>query len=516
MDVSERTSPYLIRWAPWIIGVLAVLARAGVAFSTGRTAEDALITLRYAENLAAGQGYVYNPGEHVLGTTTPLYTILLAVLSWLHGPGAAPIVWGKVLNILADGATCVLLCLWMRRCEKPCAGLLAAALYAVDTRAVNWNGSGMETGLVTLAGIAAIAAYAYGRSSWSAIALALLALLRFDGLLLAGILLIAYIVHERKFPLRPALLFLALLLPWMVFAFLYFGSPVPTSIQAKLVIYPRLTEGAFPHLGSFLHQMIGSVADGLLAVAFVIGTVRVLWIGTSQYRIRQAAGLEGNLEADTRSLAPALIWTVCWFGLFATAKLILFGWYLVPPLPIYLAIAAFGFIECVQWVAGAIHPIRRWLPAACCMAIVIGSASALPGLQRWLSRVQADEDAFRRPVGEWLRDHTHAGDTIMVESIGYIGYYSQRRILDAAGLVSPRVLSSYRKEIACPLWDILKRFHPPLALLYEREYAWVKSSAYRERESLEADYDIVRRWPPVAGAQAGSGFVLLRYKGALH
>ena len=37
--------------------------------------DDAYITYRYARNLATGRGFVYNPGEAVMGTTAPLSTI---------------------------------------------------------------------------------------------------------------------------------------------------------------------------------------------------------------------------------------------------------------------------------------------------------------------------------------------------------------------------------------------------------------------------------------------------------
>ena len=47
--------------------------------------DDAMITFRVAENLAYGRGFVYNPGEYVQVTTTPLYTMLLAGGSWLLG-----------------------------------------------------------------------------------------------------------------------------------------------------------------------------------------------------------------------------------------------------------------------------------------------------------------------------------------------------------------------------------------------------------------------------------------------
>ena len=45
--------------------------------------DDPFITFRYAQNLRAGLGFVYNPGERVLSTTTPLYTLLLTGLSFL-------------------------------------------------------------------------------------------------------------------------------------------------------------------------------------------------------------------------------------------------------------------------------------------------------------------------------------------------------------------------------------------------------------------------------------------------
>ncbi len=59
-----------------------------LAFS-GWGNDDPYITYRYAHNLAAGKGFVYNPGEQVLSTTTPLFTLLLAL--------AAP-VWEKLTN----------------------------------------------------------------------------------------------------------------------------------------------------------------------------------------------------------------------------------------------------------------------------------------------------------------------------------------------------------------------------------------------------------------------------------
>src|SRR5689334_227035 len=56
------------------MALLAILVRSWIAWRTHYTLDDALISLRYAENLAQGHGFVFNPGERILGTTTPLYT----------------------------------------------------------------------------------------------------------------------------------------------------------------------------------------------------------------------------------------------------------------------------------------------------------------------------------------------------------------------------------------------------------------------------------------------------------
>src|SRR5512147_2730340 len=58
--------------------VLAILT--GLAFAPF-TYDDGYITYRYADNLSLGRGLVFNPGENVLGTTAPMFAVLLAGLT---------------------------------------------------------------------------------------------------------------------------------------------------------------------------------------------------------------------------------------------------------------------------------------------------------------------------------------------------------------------------------------------------------------------------------------------------
>ncbi len=44
--------------------------------------DDAYITFRYARNMAEGKGLVYNPGERIQGSSTPLFLMLLGGLGF--------------------------------------------------------------------------------------------------------------------------------------------------------------------------------------------------------------------------------------------------------------------------------------------------------------------------------------------------------------------------------------------------------------------------------------------------
>ena len=58
--------------------------------------DDAFILLRYAENLAAGHGPVFNPGERVEGFTSPAMVVIEAGLLRL---GVEPLLAVKLFGI---------------------------------------------------------------------------------------------------------------------------------------------------------------------------------------------------------------------------------------------------------------------------------------------------------------------------------------------------------------------------------------------------------------------------------
>ena len=122
--------------------------------------DDAWITYRYAEHIGSGQGFVYNPGERVLGTSTPLYTLLLAAA---HLVGIPVPIFSFVVGYLAALGILGGVYLLTRLLHSERAGLLAVAVLVMTPQFHKVATYGMETPLYVCMIVYAFLAYATGR-----------------------------------------------------------------------------------------------------------------------------------------------------------------------------------------------------------------------------------------------------------------------------------------------------------------------------------------------------------------
>lgn len=113
--------------------------------------DDALISLRYAENLATGNGLVWNVGERVEGYTNFLWTLLMAAVHTLPLDRI-----GICLAIQILGIPLLWACLWATvHLARTCRLLPASACCALLLTALHYNLlyfglMGMETALLTV------------------------------------------------------------------------------------------------------------------------------------------------------------------------------------------------------------------------------------------------------------------------------------------------------------------------------------------------------------------------------
>jgi hypothetical protein len=465
---SEASAGQRLPGWVWGCALLAVAIRAGVAATTHFTNEDFFITLRYARNIGGGLGFCYNPGERYLGTTTPLYALFLGLAVWLGLPAAA---CGKAANVLADGLLCIVIYRWLTKLGYERAGRIAALLLAVDPLQIRWSISGMETSIATLLCATAFLLYSERRTTLLFVDLGFLFLVRWDSLLLTGVLLGCVVLRDRRVPVRGLLAFVAIAAPWTLFAASYFGSPIPGTMAAKATVYGWRFQGRIlPGAPKLLYRIYGTPGYAALAALAAAGLIRAI-------RCRMAG------------MAPAVAWAALYWAAFLISKNLLFEWYLVPPATVYLALVALA-LDGTASRAPALSARPVWL-AAPVAALAAGGFGIAYAACRESQQIEESSDMV---IGKWLSRNTEADDVVMLEPIGYAGYYSGRRILDPVGLVTPYVLTAYRRDNPAPFLTIARTYRPAWCVLRPGELSRITRAAAATGRPWERDYEPVKTW----------------------
>jgi hypothetical protein len=457
-----------------LLAALLIISLAARLVPGERMVDDAHITFRYARNLVEGSGFVYNPGERVLGTTTPVYTLLLAGLALVTGIRDFPAL-ALAINALTGAVSVGLLYLLGRRFTGHRAPALAAALlWAVAPYSVTFAVGGMETDLAVALLLGAAHAHLAGRPRAMAAASALAVLTRPDTVILVGLLWLDLFLARltrrpwdwRKLPWVELLIGLLVLAPWLVFGTLYFGSPVPGSIAAKSVTYRLPPEDG-------LIRLIQHYSTPFFDDAFLGSLWRL--IGFAVYLALCAVGGVRAVRRNRRAW-PVLAYPYLYLAVFAAANPLLFRWYLSPPLPFYFLLIVTGVWTVASDVtrlaarsskidvgslildpgsspvdrASSIqHPAPSTQRLATLLLLLFTIAALASTLNAW--ELHPDHGPDRpAPKMAWFKlEQLYAwaanvvlssaapGDTLCAGDIGVLGYRTDLRILDTVGLVTP-------------------------------------------------------------------------------
>lgn len=449
---------------PLAIALFAITLRLNAG---PRTIDDSYITYRYSRNILAGNGFVFNSGEHVLGTTTPLYTLLLVLLAIPFGGMNAnfPLL-SYFLNALIDGATCLLLYQFGKKMHSSLLGTATALAFALAPYSVTFSIGGLETSLYVFLLVAVGYTYISEYFEWSAFLAALALLTRPDALILILPLMIDYLMQTyqrlrgdhgfwhkeeiKKRLKRVAFLFAIPCLIWYSFAYLYFGSLFPNSITAKAIVY-RLPEN------SALVRLIQHYATpfsedkifgkwGIAAGLFLYPSLA--WFGGLQL-----------IRKTQRSLVLVLFpWLH--FLIFAIANPLIFRWYLTPPLPFYFLSILTGTLtfweQLLRGFSRLNARLTSWTPSAqIFFTIFIPTLFTFPAWHLHPDHGQdrlAPEMAYIQlelhyeKAADFLKAHSSIPlpqITIAAGDVGVLGYRTNARILDTVGLNSPQTLAYY-------------------------------------------------------------------------
>jgi len=404
---------------PWLVPLLVMLAARVLLWrQIPYAAEDAYITFRYAKHLAAGHGLVYNPGERVFGFSSPLWTLWNGLG---HLLGANPVIWTRLTTLATDAVVLILVAALLRRHASVAAAWCFAGFFALWPYVAAVGLSGMENSTL-LALIVVAAVLAERGHALAGPALAAVALMRPEGIAAAAVLMLGARWRDR-------LVALALVVLGVGALALYFGSPLPQSVAAKSQLYgtpgpwagrfwwewllPSLL-GRFPVMTEGLHVFLMSV---VFTPALVAGA-RSLWPARGS-----ALGL---------AIAACL---VVWLG-YALLGVAYFWWYLIVPLGGLVAVAAVGLPRIVRG------------PGIYVALVALMAGLWTLAVHLYIGRAQNEFYGFGATANYLVRNG-RAGDQVMLEPIGMVGYTVPMTVVDEVGLVTPEVA---RRRLAGPGW----------------------------------------------------------------
>jgi hypothetical protein len=405
--------------------VLAILVVVGVRLNLGpQTMDDAFITFRYALNAASGEGLVYNAGEWVLGTTTPLYASMLAAFQMAGGD----ITWTSlILNALFDATSiCLIYALTLRITGSGILSITTAVSLAASWMVLWISVGGMESSFFMMLSLITILSVSSDRRYLTGILCGFLTLVRPEGSLMISTVCLIRLIETRRLPYREIVGYAIVLLPWIAYAYGIYGSPVPHSVQAKAVLGNKPALHGIKRILGFLGQttwpFISVHASRALQYAFSILTVVTM----------AAALIRGRHDRLTATFWGFPLVFVSAYAAGSSGGEV---WYAIPLVPFAILASLLAIFS----VANRLQSQKPKLAKYACVVFAILTVGSVATRDSAID-LAGREGVFLK-MANVIAPRIAAGDTVMCPEIGVLGYYlPDAYIYDTQGLVSPNAI----------------------------------------------------------------------------
>ncbi len=372
--------------------------------------DDAFITFRYAENIVAGNGAVYNAGERVEGYTSFLWVMIMAAGKWA---GFDIVRFSIILGHFFSLGCLLLLAFSHKFVEglKKEFSIVGTLLLGTSLIFLPWGRSGMEVSLFTFLITLDVLYYLRIRvdldlKKTMAIGFlcGLTTLTRPEGIVIFGVIAIDQL-FSRKRENHPAILilaFCAIYMPFFLWRLSHYGYPLPNTFYVKVGFHASQVFRGIKYLTKF------AIAGMAISLPIV---------------------------------DPVLI--LSWFGKYRKFSI--------------LTIIAGVYLLCVILIGGDSMPALRFIapimPVICLLSaifismlgqrkfVVIYVLAAILysfGTSNFFyvyAQIKTDKAVeYGKDVGLWLKNNTASDITVALNAAGAIPYYSGLKTIDMLGL----------------------------------------------------------------------------------
>lgn len=423
--------------------------------------DDSWIHYRFASNLAQGNGFVYNIGEPVSGSTSPLWVFLLAGVSLLSGEFliTSKLLSGLFFLFSAVGIYCFALKQGSRRKIAFCAALLTIIAGRFAWAAL----SGMEITFFAFLSIVAILKHCSDKeknrkSVVAPILFGVASLVRPEGYalfafaILDNFIQVKHSTHKTvilrfgKVSLVQILIYLLIISPYLIFSFYTTGHFLPQTFYAQSELF-----GLVNKLDYIKLYLVNLWDDNPFLFFFIPIGMGITF---------QTAINEKSQKTFCNSLL-ILLWIVGYplLALFIAPNVRHYHRYMMPLIPLYILIALYGFdlfLHHSERYFNRLEVIlfQKRLPilskhfATSSLALIIALALYLT-VNIWSKKFASDVaniNSQQVAMGEWVKVNIPRDRLIALSDIGAVTYIAERKkIVDMVGLVNPELLTFIKK-----------------------------------------------------------------------
>jgi TPR repeat protein len=431
-----------------ILPILYITYSLGINGNYGFPLDDPWIHLTFAKNLAEYQSFSYFKDQMATaGSTSPIYTILAAIgFIITQNEMVLSYVIGIIFFVLAGIAFYRLSSLEFGK--ENLFAIICTAVFVLDKWMNFISVSGMETTMYIFFLVAC--AYFYKKRSAVpfAIFLGLILWGRPDGVAFIGALAVDYflvrhyakedsslVLFDKNQLYRIAMIFGGIIVLYFIMNFILSGSLLPNTYNAKLTYYsPEFrSRGDFLQFEVWDYFTVGAYA--LIMGGFIFSVLKLISDFTKK---------KYNANFLYILFIMALVF-IYWYKLPYAHR---FGRYMMPIIPFFILVSAIGIRDFARLIGGYLKSkeIGNGLIFVL-MAIILFMEYGNYTENKENYAIENKYISDRQVAAAmWLKENTNENDIIGTHDVGAIGFYSGRKIVDVAGLVTPELISKINDD----------------------------------------------------------------------